>query len=62
MRGLWGGHDPEKGGSVKRLWGIRHIRWLWYSYHITRWVEAWGALIMSERDRRILDAIWKGEL
>ena len=27
---------------MKRLWGIRHIRWFWHSYWFWRWWDQVG--------------------
>lgn len=50
---------------MKRLWGIRHLRWLWWSWRVQRWVDRWGSVglgigLAAESDRRFLQAIWDG--
>lgn len=50
---------------MRRLWGIRHIRWLWYSIQLARWLGLWapyGYLHASPADLDYLDAVWKGDL
>lgn len=45
---------------------IRHMRWLYHSYQISRWLHMWqqigiGFGGMNEGDRRHLRAIWDGK-
>jgi hypothetical protein len=51
---------------MKRLWGIRHVRWLWLHYRVHMWAAQWGQMGIglgypNEADTRALDAIWRGE-
>jgi len=51
---------------MKRLWGIRHLRWAWGSYRVHRWARMWaqsgiGLGIPNSADLKVLDAIWRGE-
>lgn len=51
---------------MKRLWGIRHIRFAWHSFHAHRWARKWGRMGLglgypNWRDIDHLEAIWKGE-
>ena len=48
---------------MKRLWGLRHIRWLWHSVQLARWVGLWaryGYFHASPADLEYLDGIWEG--
>jgi hypothetical protein len=49
---------------LKRLWGIRHVRYVYHAYRLTKWVEFWhrttGALVIHPSDRDYLDDIWYG--
>ena len=51
---------------MKRLWGIRHVRYLWLSFQLARWLSVWyragAALHASDADLAYLDAVWKGEI
>ncbi len=51
---------------MKRLWGIRHLRWYWHSVRVWRWARQWGRLgiglgVPNMRDLDHLEAIWRGE-
>lgn len=51
---------------MKRLWGIRHVRYLWYCYQVHRWAQLWhrhgiGLGWPNEADLRALDRIWDGK-
>ena len=49
---------------MTRIWGIRHLRYLWHVIQLARWVGLWrhaGALHASEEDLAYLDAVWEGE-
>ena len=51
---------------MKRLWGIRHIRYFWHLYHAIRWVQMWyragiGLGVLNPADEATLDAIWEGK-
>ena len=45
---------------VKRVWGIRHLRYLWYGVQVARWVNLRGASHAREADLAYLDAVWEG--
>jgi hypothetical protein len=50
---------------MKRLWGLRHLRWLYYTIRVHRFARAWGAIgiglgVPNEADLRHLQAIWEG--
>ena len=50
---------------MKKLWGIRHVRWLWLNWQVHRWARQWGSVGVglgapNESDLRVLDAIWRG--
>ena len=50
---------------MKRWWGIRHIRWLYGCYQLSRWVARCQNIGLgfsaSQSDIRRLDAILKGD-
>lgn len=48
---------------MSRWWGIRHARWLWHAWHLSRWAEMWErhGYFVNERDVQHLERIWKGE-
>jgi hypothetical protein len=50
-----------------RLWGIRHIRWLWLSYCVHSWAAKWGAMgiglgFPNEADMKALEKVRRGEM
>lgn len=50
---------------MKRLWGIRHIRYVWLRYQVYRWAWLWGQHGIglgwpNAADLRELDRIWQG--
>jgi hypothetical protein len=50
---------------LSRLWGIRHLRFVWYARRVDRWAEMWsragiGVGVPNESDLRWLDDIWHG--
>ena len=52
---------------MKRVWGIRHVRWLWHSYRCHRHAAFWAAMgigfgFPNQADLDTLDAIWRGEI
>jgi hypothetical protein len=52
---------------MKRVWGVRHVRWMWLHYRVHRWARIWGSVGIglgspNESDLRVLDAIWRGEI
>jgi hypothetical protein len=51
---------------MKRLWGIRHVRWLWHAWQLSRWVSNWASVGIglgrpNKADVEALDQIWRGE-
>jgi len=49
-----------------KLWGIRHIRWLYMSYQVHKWARECSMLGLglgypNDSDLRVLDAVWRGE-
>ena len=59
-------HDPARESWPLRLPGIRHVRWLFCSWRVAVWARTWaqhgvGLGVPNESDRRVLDAIWRGE-
>lgn len=51
---------------IKRIWGIRHVRWLIVAYLMWRHYRSWGELmgympVINQSDVEALDAIWRGE-
>jgi hypothetical protein len=51
---------------MKRLWGIRHVRWLWLNYRVWKWANdcakmGLGLGYPNDSDLKVLDAIWAGE-
>lgn len=49
-----------------RLWGVRHVRWLFHMFRVNAWARAWGSVgiglgIPHPSDVAVLDAIWRGE-
>jgi hypothetical protein len=51
---------------VKRLWGIRHVRWLYLTWRVHRFAAMCGSFGLglgypNESDLRRLDMIWRGE-
>lgn len=51
---------------MKRLWGIRHVRWLWKAVRVWHWAAAWGRAgigmgVPNPADLQYLDLVWRGE-
>lgn len=49
-----------------RLWGIRHVRYLFYLSRVHAWARAWarvgiGLGVPNDSDMRFLDEIWRGK-
>lgn len=48
-----------------RLWGIRHIRWLYHKLMIERHYAMWSELgllpVYRSHDEEVLLMIWRGE-
>lgn len=52
--------------TMKRCWGIRHLRFYWHRARVYRWARLWGNAgiglgIANEGDLRELLAIWDGK-
>lgn len=50
---------------MKRLWGIRHIRYLFLNYRMHRWYAMWAQLGYfgpNQSDLDYLTGVWRGEL
>jgi len=48
---------------MSRWWGIRHGRWLWHAWHLSRWLRLWapyGYIVPNPADARYLEDIWDG--
>lgn len=45
---------------MKRLWGIRHIRYFILARRLEQWRRAWGCLWAAESDIEYLEAVWNG--
>ena len=61
-------HPTKEGGKmmafIKRLWGIRHIRYFYLCYKLNTWWEEYGKYMgafINQRDLDYLDAVWKGD-
>lgn len=48
---------------LKRIWGIRHVRFLYHAWLFRRWTRLWSDLgyVANRADLDYLDAIWKGD-
>lgn len=49
---------------MKRLWGIRHIRWFYLSVRFAIWWECCGRYLgafPNPADFKYLDAVWAGK-
>jgi hypothetical protein len=49
---------------MKRLWGIRHIRYYYLAWQCDRWwrdTGRWYWLIPNERDIAFLEDVWQGK-
>jgi hypothetical protein len=52
---------------MKKLWGIRHIRYAVLAWRVYRFARAWGQIGIglgypNPSDIAYLDAVWRGEL
>ena len=49
---------------MKKLWGVRHVRWLYLSIEFALWWQQMGQYFIApnENDIHYLDAVWKGEI
>jgi len=48
---------------MRRIWGIRHLRYWYYAWQIKLWYRLWaehGYFVRPESDEAMLDAIWRG--
>jgi hypothetical protein len=49
---------------MKRLWGVRHVRWLWHSWmlarHVVRCHELGLGVCVNPSDLEWLDRVWFG--
>lgn len=51
---------------MKKLWGVRHVRWLWLSYRVHSFAQQCASVGLglgfpNDSDLRVLDMIWKGK-
>ncbi len=51
--------------AINRLWGIRHMRWLWLSWRVHRFAQQCAELGLgmgypNASDLNYLDAVWRG--
>ena len=52
---------------MKRWWGIRHLRYAWWSWRVAVWAREWmragiGLGIPHSSDIAWLDRIWRGDV
>ena len=50
--------------TIKRWPIIRHLRWLWYSWQLARWMQFWsraGLTLPNIHDLEYLNRVWRGE-
>jgi hypothetical protein len=50
---------------MKRLWGIRHMRYFWHARRMGRWYAVWteyGYVGPAHSDLDMLAAIWDGRV
>jgi hypothetical protein len=47
---------------MKRLWGIRHVRYLWHSTWEQGWATEWYRSGRYSSPGEYLDAIWRGDV
>lgn len=56
------GSDGER---MKRLWGIRQVRWLYLSWMLQRHLDRWQSMDMGwftqQSDLDYLDRVWSGD-
>jgi hypothetical protein len=49
---------------LKRLWGIRHVRYVYHAWRLTKRIEFWqrttGAPVLPPADRDYLNDVWYG--
>jgi hypothetical protein len=49
---------------MKRLWGVRHVRWLWHSWmlarHVGRCQDLGLGVFANPSDLEWLDRVWSG--
>ena len=51
---------------MKRWPVIRHVRYFWLAWQVSRWARAWGQAgiglgVPNQADVAHLEAIWRGE-
>ncbi len=51
---------------MKKLWGIRHIRFFYLKWRVIQFAHAWGRLgiglgFPNQKDIDHLERIWRGE-
>lgn len=50
---------------VKRLWGIRHIRWYYLCVRLNFFLQRWASMgflpVANEHDIKFLDDVWAGK-
>jgi hypothetical protein len=48
---------------MKRIWGIRHIRYAWMKYKLLRWFSNYSGpgWHINDADWEYLDSVWRGE-
>jgi len=51
---------------MKRLWGIRHVRWLWLRWRLEQWAFQCAMMGLglghpNKSDLDYCDAVWRGE-
>lgn len=51
---------------LKKLWGIRHMRWAWRRYQVHAHAARWASIGIglgapNAYDLEVLDQIWRGE-
>ena len=55
---------PVREVIMKRLWGIRHFRWLWLAHalywHVRRCQELGLGICASQSDLDYLERVWNG--
>jgi hypothetical protein len=51
---------------MKRLWGVRHIRYFWLAFRVHQHARMWAEIGVglghpNSSDIQVLEAIWRGE-
>ena len=50
--------------TIKRVWGVRHVRWAWLSWRFWSWWNAIGhymGAFPSPADLAYLTSVWRGD-